>query len=210
VGTISVVVVDDHRLVHEAIETVLSAQPDIAIIGRGYRATEAVQLCLRLEPDILIMDVVMPGESSHEAVRTIREQKPEVRIIVLSSHHDDVSVRQMLENGAVAYILKNALLADLVNTIRTVYSGNSVFAIPISTRLIQAYEPHQRVEAFALTGRELEVLKLMSEGLSLAEMATRLVISSSTVKFHITNILQKLDVSTRAEAIVIAAKNNLI
>lgn len=207
---IRVVVIDDHRLVHEAIETVLNTQSDIQIIGRGYSAKDAIQLSFRLNPDILIMDVVMPGGRAHEAAHLIQQQNAAIRIIVLSSHHDDASVRQMLENGAVAYILKDALLADLVNTIRTVHSGNSVFAMPIHERLIQAYEPTPDADSFGLTSRELEVLKVMSEGLSLAEMASSLVISASTVKFHITNILQKLNVSTRAEAIVIAAKNNLI
>jgi len=210
VKKISVVVVDDHRLVHEAIDTVLSTQTEIHVVGHAYRADEAIHLCAKLEPDIVIMDVVMPGESTAQAARIIREKKPNVRIIVLSSHQDDENVHQMLASGAVAYILKNALLADLVNTIRAVHSGNSVFAMPISMRLVQGYEPSPQMDAFDLTRREREVIKLMATGLSLAEMAVSLTISPSTVKFHITNILQKLNVTTRAEAIVIAAKNNLI
>ena len=207
---VSVLVVDDQRLVHEAIDTVLGTQADIHVVGHAYRADEAIRLCAKLEPDIVIMDVVMPGVSTAQAARIIQEKMPNVRIIVLSSHQDDDNVRRMLASGAVAYILKNALLADLVNTIHAVNSGNSVFAMPISMRLVQGYEPSPQIDAFELTNREREVMKLMATGLSLAEMAVSLTISPSTVKFHITNILQKLKVTTRAEAIVIAAKNNLI
>lgn len=207
---IRVMSVDDHRLVHEAVQTVVSTQSDIELVAQASTGEEAIRMVETHSPDVILMDVVMPGMGGPAATRIIHHRHPHISILVLSSFQDDESVHQMLQNGASGYILKNALLADLVNTVRAVYSGNTVFSAPITMKLIEGYQPPKVTADYRLTQREQEVLRLMADGLSLTEMARDLVISTSTVKFHISNVLQKMDVTTRAEAIVLAAKSNLI
>jgi DNA-binding NarL/FixJ family response regulator len=210
VYNIRVISVDDNRLVHEAVQTVVSTQRDIELVARAYSGEEAIRLADTHCPDVILMDVVMPGMGGPAATRIIQERHPSIQILVLSGYQDDENVHQMLQNGASAYILKHALLADLVNTVRAVLSGNTVLSAPITMKLLEGYSAHRSSADFRLTSREIEVVRLMAEGLSLTEMARQLVISPSTVKFHISNILQKMNVTTRAEAIVLAAKSNLV
>lgn len=209
-GKIRLISIDDHRLVHEAIQTVIGTQSDIELIAQGTSGEEAIELCYTHCPDVLLMDVVMPGMGGPAATRIIHDRHPNIQILVLSSFQDDDSIHQMLQNGASGYILKNALLADLVNTVRAVYSGNTVLSAPITMKLLEAYGAPRPNSDFGLTRREREVIRLMADGMSLNEMANELVISTSTVKFHISNVLQKMDVATRAEAIVLAAKSDLV
>jgi two-component system, NarL family, response regulator LiaR len=206
---IRIVLVDDHLRVHEAVTTVLKSVEDIVLIGQGSNGAEALQLCEELQPDLILMDIVMPGMNGAEATRLIHQKFPNIKILVLSSLQDDESVHAMLENGAMGYILKGSLASDLVDTLRTAYSGKSVFSKEI-TQVLMRVPPHEKSHDFGLTRRELEILKLMTEGLNNGEIAARLVISQSTVKFHITNIVQKMGVDTRAEALVVATKNHLV
>jgi two-component system, NarL family, response regulator LiaR len=206
---IRIVLVDDHLRVHEAVTTVLKSVEDIVLIGQGSNGAEALQLCEALQPDLILMDIVMPGMNGAEATRLIHQKFPNIKILVLSSLQDDESVHAMLENGAMGYILKGSLTSDLVDTLRTAYSGKSVFSKEI-TQVLMRVPPHEKSHDFGLTRRELEILKLMTEGLNNGEIAARLVISQSTVKFHITNIVQKMGVDTRAEALVVATKNRLV
>jgi two-component system, NarL family, response regulator LiaR len=208
-STIRLLLVDDQAAVHEAVALVLNAVDDIVIVGQCRSGQEALELCPQLHPDLILMDVVMPGMSGFEATRLIHQQHPEIKILVLSSFQDDESVRNMLANGAIGYVLKGALASDLVDTIRTVHSGKSVFSAEIAQALLQP-SPDDTRENFGLTRRELEVLRLLAEGLSHKEIGARLVISASTVKFHIVNILKKMGVETRSEAVVLAAKNHFI
>jgi NarL family two-component system response regulator LiaR len=207
-GKIRVILIDDHRRVHEAVFTVLNSVEDIALIAQGSNGKEALQLCEEHQPDLILMDVVMPVMSGLEATKLIHQRYPHIKILVLSSFQDDESVRAMLQHGAVGYILKGSLIDDLVNTIRITHSGKAVFSSEIASTLLNSAQP--KVQDFGLTGRELEILQLMTEGLNNGEIAAKLVISPSTVKFHIANILHKMNVETRAEAIVLAAKNNLV
>lgn len=206
--TIRVVLIDDHSQVHFAVAAAIDAAEDILLVSQGSNGNEAIQLCQDYQPDIVLMDVVMPGMSGIEATQRIHEQFPSIKILVLSSFQDDESIHAMLENGASGYILKGSITSDLVNTIRATYSGHTVFSKAISDTLLGTSEAP--VDPFGLTDRELEVLQLMAKGLNHNEIASKLVISRSTVKFHIGNILEKMAVDTRAEAIVLAAKNKLV
>jgi two-component system, NarL family, response regulator LiaR len=205
---IRVILVDDHARVHQLVTTALSKSEDITLIAQGATGEEAIQLAEKYQPDLMLMDVVMPVMSGVEATKVIHERFPNVKIMVLSSFQDDESVHAMLQNGATGYILKNAISSDLVNMIRTAHTGVAVFSSEVAQVLIHVNKGV--VNNFGLTEREIEVLKLMAMGLNNAEIAQKLVISQSTVKFHINNLIQKMGVETRAEAIVIAAKNNLI
>ncbi len=206
---IRVILIDDHRHVHEIVATVLAAANDIELVAQGSNGGEAIRLCEEFHPDLILMDVVMPGVDGVAATRTIREKFPDVRILVLSSFQDDESVRSMLESGASGYVLKGELTSGLINTIRATYQGEAVFSAEVAEHLLH---PDQAVapQRFHLSDREMEVLRLMGKGLNNNQIAHELTISQTTVKFHIANILDKLGVETRAEALVAAAKNRLI
>jgi two-component system, NarL family, response regulator LiaR len=204
---IRVVLIDDQRRVHEAVGIALSGCEDIRLVGHGSNGAEALELCADLKPDLVLMDVVMPGVDGIETTRVLHTRFPTIKILVLSAFQDDESVRAMLHSGAVGYVVKSALAHDLAPAIRTAMSGQSVFSAEVVNVLLQKPAPTQD---FRLTEREREVLRAMADGLNNVEIAEKLVISASTVKFHITNIEHKMGVETRAEAIVLAAKNNLV
>ncbi len=206
VEVIRVILIDDHRHIHNAVSLLLDTVDDIQLIGQGSNGSEALQLCKELGPDVILMDVVMPGMSGLEATLRISEQHPTIKILVLSSFEDHESVRTMLKNGAVGYILKSSLVYDLVNTICATFHGKSVFSPEIINALLHAPASDKD---FSLTEREREVLTLITRGMNNNEIADLLVISRSTVKFHLNNILLKMHVETRAEAIVLATRNNL-
>jgi NarL family two-component system response regulator LiaR len=204
---IRVILIDDHRHMHQAVAVILAATEGIELVGQGSNGRDAINLCQQLQPDLVLMDVVMPVMDGVQATIAIREQFTAVKILVLSSFQDHESVHAMLQSGAVGYISKSALTYDLIDTIRTTYQGKVVLSPEAAAQLLHL--PHS-APRFHLTDRELEVLVLMAEGLTMNQIAARLVISPSTVKYHITNIQDKLGVQTRTEALIIAAKNNLI
>lgn len=206
---IRVVLIDDHRHVHQAVAIILEAADDIELVGQGSNGRDAIALCQQLHPDLILMDVVMPVMDGVQATKAIREQFTAVKILVLSSFQDHESVHAMMQNGAVGYITKSALTHDLSDTIRTAYQGNIVLSPEIAAQFLSQNPPNTAAR-FHLTDREIEVLVLMAEGLTMSQIAAKLVISQSTVKFHISNIQTKLGVATRSEALIIAAKNNLI
>ncbi len=206
---IRVVLIDDHRQLHEIVAALLKNVPDMALVGQGANGNDALNLCRELAPDVVLMDVLMPGMNGIEATRLIHEQFPLIKVLVLSSYQDHESVYSMLRNGAVGYLIKGSLSQDLVHTIRTTHQGQIVFSPEVAARLINPPSTNS-IERFRLTDRELEVLVLMAEGLTVNQMAQKLFISQSTVKFHTTNILDKLGVQTRSEALIFAAKHNLV
>ncbi len=209
---IRILLVDDHIWVHQAVTTILKIAPDIDLIGQANNGMEAIRLCDELQPDLILMDVVMPHLNGIEATRMIHDNYPRIKILVLSSFQDDDSVRAMLDSGAIGYVVKGALSGDLISAIRTAMTGASVFSAEVTSILLKSAQDATENRDFGLTGRELEVLRLrlMAKGDNNPEIAEKLVISQSTVKFHINNILVKMGVTTRSEAIVIAAKNNLV
>jgi NarL family two-component system response regulator LiaR len=205
---IRVALVDDQRRFYEMVATLLATTPEILLIGYGSSGEEALALCQEVQPDVLLMDVVMPGMGGLEATRLIRERFPGVKVLVLSSYHADEMVQGMLKSGATGYILKASLAQDLVQTIKATFRGQTVLAAEVTETLLKnSTLPRKN---FDLTERELEVLQHLAQGLNNAELAAKLFISVSTVKFHILNIQQKMGVDSRAEVIVLAAKHHLI
>jgi NarL family two-component system response regulator LiaR len=204
---IRVVLVDDHYQIHNAVREILGATQDINLVGQGANGREGVALCEQYLPDVVLMDVVMPLMDGIEATKTLRERLPDIKILVLSSFQDHESVYTMLRNGAVGYLTKSSLAEDLPETIRATVQGKMVFSSEVGAHLLS---PPQLIENFKLTDRELEVLVLLAEGLTNQQTALKLSISTSTLKFHMSNIYEKLGVQTRSEALVLAAKNNLI
>ena len=204
---IRVVLVDDHMQIHKIVQATLSSTSDIKLVGQGANGEDALHLCEHNNPDIVLMDVVMPVMDGIQATKLLHEHFPSVKVLVLSSFHDHESVHTMLRNGAVGYLTKSTLAKDLLDTIRATFQGKIVFSPDIVDQLITSPQP---TVDFNLTDRELEVLVLLAEGLTNQQSAHRLSISVSTLKFHMNNIYQKLGVQTRSEALVLAAKNNLI
>jgi NarL family two-component system response regulator LiaR len=206
---IRVILIDDHRHVHQAVSIILEAVDDIELVGQGSNGQEAITLCQELQPDLVLMDVVMPIMDGVQATKLIYEQFPNTKTLVLSSFQDHESVHAMLKNGAAGYITKNALTHELIDTIRTTHQGQVVFSPEVVAQLLSPDTP-VTAPRFHLTDRELEVLVLMATGQTMSQIAQELFISQSTVKFHIANIQDKLGVSTRSEALIVAAKNNLV
>jgi len=204
---IRVVLVDDHLQMHKIVQTTLAATPDIILVGQGANGQDGIDLCKQYQPDIVLMDVVMPIMDGIEATKVLHERFPDIKILVMSSFHDHESVYAMLRNGAVGYLTKDTLAQDLAETIRATFQGKMVFSSEVGAQLVSSPQPAVN---FHLTDRELEVLVLLAEGLTNQQSALKLSISQSTLKFHMNNIFQKLGVQTRSEALVLAAKNNLL
>ena len=204
---IRVVLVDDHHQMHQIVRATLGATTDIKLVGQGANGQEGIALCEQHQPDIVLMDVVMPVMDGIEATRVLHERLPAIKVLVLSSFQDHESVYAMLRNGAAGYLIKSSLAQDLAETIRSAVHGKMVFSSEVGAQLVS---PPQPAVDFHLTDRELEVLVMLAEGLTNQQSAHKLSISQSTLKFHMTNIFQKLGVQTRSEALVLAAKNNLI
>jgi len=208
---IRVILIDDHSNIHKIVATALMVAEDIALVAHGNNGKDALLLCEQYQPDVVLMDVVMPVMDGIEATNRLQKSYPHIKILVLSSFQDDDSVHAMLANGASGYILKGSLVSDLVPTIRTIASGDTtVLSAAVTESLLRSPSPESPRNDFNLTHREIEVLRLMAAGLNNGEIAAKLVISQSTVKFHIANILQKIGVETRPQAIVLASKNNLV
>jgi len=207
--TLRIMIVDDHRAVHKALAEMIGFVQDFDLVAQASNGQEAVALCHEHAPDVVMMDVVMPVMDGVEATRQILQSNPQIKIIALSSFQDNDSVNAMLKNGASGYVLKNASVDELENIIRTVHQGKSVIDTQLMQQLMQVPETTTN-NSFGLSPRELEILKLISGGMSYAQVADQLTISMSTVKFHVSNILTKLNVETRNEAIMTAAKNDII
>jgi NarL family two-component system response regulator LiaR len=207
---VRVLVVDDHRHIHDVITRVLIGNPDISIVGQAANGAEAVRLCEEVKPDLVLMDVVMPVMDGMQATERIREKYPDLKIVVLSSFQDHESVHQLLRGGAVGYITKDAITNDLVNVIRTTMQGKAVFSPAVIEKLISPDAAPQATDKFNLTDRELEILVAMADGLTLQQIGLKFSITLSTVKYHSANIFRKLGAQNRSEALVVALKNNLI
>jgi two-component system, NarL family, response regulator LiaR len=206
---IRIILVDDHRIVHQALAEMISFVNDFELVGQGSNGQDAINLCKEFWPDIVLMDIVMPGIDGIEATRRILTDNPTIKILGLSSFQDDVSVNSMLKSGAVGYVLKNASVDELENIIRTIYEGNAVIDQNLLRKMMHP-EIRSNPAAVNLTSRELEILKMIAGGMSYNQVADCLTITLSTVKFHIRNILQKLNANSRNEAILIAAKTGII
>jgi len=211
---IRVMIVDDHSMVRRGLATILKVKPDLELVAEAGNGQEALHKCEDIQPDVILMDLLMPEMGGAEATRLIRKQWPDIQIIALTSFQERELVREALQAGAISYLLKNVSAADLAAAIREANAGRSTLAPEAVQALIQESSQGATVsrdlpETFGLTPRECEVLALMVEGLSNPDIAERLVVSRSTAKAHVSNILSKLGVSNRAEAIALALQHNL-
>ncbi len=206
---IRVMIVDDHAVVRSGLAAFLLAFEDLELAGEAGGGEDAVRLCPGAHPDVVLMDLVMPGMDGAAATRAIRKACPEVQVIALTSFKEEELVQGALQAGAVGYLLKNVSADELANAIRAAKAGRATLAPEAAQALVHAAGREPK-PGHDLTDRELEVLTLMVEGLSNLAMADRLVVSHSTVKFHVSSILSKLGVSGRTEAVAMALQHRLV
>jgi len=210
IGTdrIRVLIVDDHAVVRSGLGVFLTVFPDLELIGEAENGDEALVRCGLLMPDVILMDLIMPGTDGVTATRLIKEKYPAVKVIALTSFQEDKLVQGALQAGASGYLMKNISARDLATAIRSAHAGKMTLSPEAAQALVQGTSQAQELEA--LTEREREVLKLMVDGLNNTEIANRLVVSLSTVKYHISNILSKLGVENRVSAVTTAIQKKLI
>jgi NarL family two-component system response regulator LiaR len=211
VEMIRVVFVDDHEMVRIGVSSYLSAQPDIEVVGEAGDGKEGVELALKLRPDIILMDLVMKEMDGIEATRQIIEQWPEAKIIIVTSFLDDEKVYPALEAGATSYMLKTSKASEIANAVRATYHGQSVLEPEVTGKMmVKMRQKAQHLPHEELTSRELEILLLMAEGKTNQDIADELFIALKTVKTHVSNILSKLQVQDRTQAVIYAFKHSLI
>jgi NarL family two-component system response regulator LiaR len=206
---IRVMIVDDHTMVRRGLAVILKTVDDLVLVGEASNGQEAVHLCEQAQPDVILMDLVMPDMDGTTATRIIRERRPHVQIIALTSFHEKELVQKALQAGAISYLLKNVSADELAKAIRSAYAGQPTLAPEATRALIQAAS-QPSIPDYGLTPREYEVLVLLVEGLSNLEIAERLTVSRATARAHVSNILAKLGVSNRAEAIALALRRKLV
>ena len=206
---IRVMIVDDHDMVRRGLAAFLQIKVDLELVAEASNGQEAVAVCERVQPDVILMDLVMPEMDGTVATQIIRQRWPQVQVIALTSFQERRLVRGALQAGAISYLLKNVSVEDLAAAIRAAYAGRSTLAPEAVQALIQANGP-QPALGHDLTSREREVLALMIEGLNNPEIAERLNVSRSTARAHVSSILSKLGVSIRAEAVALAVRRKLV
>lgn len=205
---IRVLLVDDHAMVRRGLETFLRTFEDIRIVGEAGDGDEAIAACLRLSPDVVLMDLVLPGIDGVEATRRIRQLSPAAQVIALTCFHDETWVHEALAAGAIAYMLKSTSAGELVEAIRRAAQGHPTLSPEVAEDLIHVAV--HATSADSLTEREREVLSLMAQGLSNPDIASRLFVSRSTVKFHVSSILAKLGTASRTEAVALALQRHIV
>lgn len=206
---IKVLIVDDHPLVRHGIKTLLDVYDDIEVIGEAENGQEALEMCKKNKPDVVLMDLIMPGVNGIEATKEIMKNWSYIKVVTLTSFVDKKLIEDSLKAGAIGYVLKNISGDKLVATIRDADKGKSTLSSEASDFLILNIKKPP-VADYQLTSQEKNILACLVEGLSNKKIAQKLVLSLSTVKFHVSNILNKLGVSSRTEAVSLAIKNKLV
>jgi two-component system, NarL family, response regulator LiaR len=206
---IRVLLVDDHTMVRRGLAAFLKVFDDLELAGEAENGQTAIQLCAKLQPDVVLMDMVMPDMNGATATRSIRQQFPSVQVIALTSFKEEELVKSALEAGAIGYLLKDVSADELVRAIRSAHAGRATLSPEAAQALVHA-SSQLPVPGYDLTERERAVLALMVEGLNNTQIAGKLTVSPSTIKSHVSNILAKLGVASRTEAVTLALRNRII
>jgi NarL family two-component system response regulator LiaR len=207
---IRVLLVDDHMVVRSGLGAFLLVFDDLVFVGEASNGKEAIAACADLQPDVVLMDVMMPVMDGISATQEIRERWPRIQVLALTSFKEDDLVQRMMRAGAIGYLMKNITADQLAAAIRSAITGRSTLAPEAAQALITASRQARSTGRFDLTDREKEVISLMARGLSNLEIADRLIVSRSTVKFHVSSLLAKLGAATRTEAVAIALNQHLV
>jgi DNA-binding NarL/FixJ family response regulator len=214
VKTTTIILADDHRIVRQGLHALLKAEEGFGVIGEAGDGLEALDMVRKLTPDVVILDLMMPGLNGLEVARQIGKQVPQTRVVVLSMYDDEGFVLEALANGVAAYVLKDAGSSDLVQAVREVAAGRRYLSPPLSDRAIEAYQQLARTGTLdkyeTLSSREREVLQLSVEGHTNSEIATRLGISVRTAETHRSRLMHKLGVHTQADLIRYALRRGII
>lgn len=218
-SNIEVLIVDDHPLLRQGLKTLLELEGEITVVGQASNGLEALRLADQLRPDVVLLDINMPGMNGIEVAKALRERRPEVAILVLTIHDDETYVKEMIRSGAKGYLLKDAEPREVVAAIKKVAAGESVYPTDLMERVMEHYhnlemkygklQSAAAISDLSLTTRELEILQYIVEGMSNKEIAAALYISEKTVKNHITSLLRKLNVEDRTQAAVFAVSQGL-
>ena len=206
---IRVMLVDDHAMVRRGLATFLMVYDDLKLVGEAENGADAIERCAEILPDVVLMDMVMPGTDGVIATRAIRRQFPQVQVIALTSFKEGELIKNALEAGAIGYLLKDVSADELARAIRAAYAGRATLSPDVAQVIVHtAGQPPK--PGLDLTERERAVLALMVEGLNNTQIAGRLTVSPSTIKSHVSNILTKLGVSSRTEAVTLALRHGLV
>jgi DNA-binding NarL/FixJ family response regulator len=213
---IDVLIADDQSLVRAGLRAILETQEDMHVVGEAADGGEAVEMTQRLSPDVVLMDIRMPGEDGIEATRRLSRGPSESRILILTTFDLDEYVYEAMKAGASGFLLKDAPREQLIASVRMVYAGDALLAPAITRRFIEAFVrrpppgSHRPPELDSLSPRELDVLKLVARGLSNSEIASELYLSDATVKSHVAHLLTKLGIRSRVQAVVAAYESGLV
>jgi NarL family two-component system response regulator LiaR len=206
---IRVMLVDDHTMVRRGLATFLKVFDDLELAGEADSGEAAIELCSRVLPDVVLMDLMMPGMDGATATRLIRQQYPNVQVVALTSFKEQELVQNALQAGAIGYLLKDVSADELARAIRAAHLGRATLSREATQALVNAAN-QPPAPGHDLTDRERDVLALMVEGLNNTQIAARLVVSPSTIKTHVSNILSKLGVASRSEAVALALRSGLV
>lgn len=205
---IRILIADDHPVVREGLHGLLSIKPDFEVLGAAEDGEEAVLQANLLKPDVILMDLEMPRKNGLEAIKEIKAQHPEIKILVLTSFTEDKKIFAALDAGALGCLLKDSSPQELIRAIRDVYQGQLALHPAVARKMLHEKEQPEIPDSL-LTDREIEVLQLVAQGLDNHEIADKLVISLPTVRSHVTNILNKLNLNNRTQAVLYALRHNI-